>query len=37
MVKIYTVGYYSGFYNSLSDKILANGGHFEISSNDEEE
>jgi ABC-type lipoprotein release transport system permease subunit len=37
MVKIYTVGYYSGFYSSLRDKILANGGHFEFSSKDEED
>jgi hypothetical protein len=35
--KIYTIGYYSGFYSSLRDKIWAYGGHFEFSSKDEEE
>ena len=35
-VKIYTIGYYSGFYSSLEDKNLANGGNFECSSKDEE-
>ena len=24
--KIYTIGYYSGFYSSLRDKIWGNGG-----------
>jgi hypothetical protein len=28
--KNYTLGYYSGFYSSLKDKIWANGGHFEF-------
>jgi hypothetical protein len=31
--KIFTIGYYSGFYSSLG----AYGGHFEFSSKDEEE
>jgi hypothetical protein len=33
-VKIHTIGYYSGFYSSLKDKNLVNGGHFESSSKD---
>ena len=35
--KIYTIGYYSGFYSSLKDNIWANCGHFEFSSKDGEE
>ena len=35
-VKIYTIGFYSGFYSSLKDKKWENGGHFEFSSKDEE-
>ena len=35
-VKIYTIGYYSGFYSSLKAKNWANGGHFECSTKDEE-
>jgi hypothetical protein len=27
--KNHTLGYYSGYYSSLKDKILANGGNFE--------
>jgi hypothetical protein len=36
-VKIYTIGYYSGFYSSLKETNWANGGHFALSSKDEEE
>ena len=32
----YTLGYYSGFYRSLKDRIWANGGNFEFLSKDEE-
>ena len=35
--KIYTIGYYSGFYSSLWDRNWANGGHFGLSSKDEEQ
>ena len=28
--KIYIIGYYSGFYNSLRDEIGANGDRFEF-------
>ena len=28
--KIYTIGYYPGFYSSPKDKIRAYGGHFEF-------
>ena len=35
--KIYTIGYYSGFYSSLRDKLWGNGCHFEVSSKDGEE
>ena len=28
--KIYTIGYYSGFYTSQKDNIWANGDHYEI-------
>ena len=35
--KIYTIGYYSGFYSSLRDEIWANGGYFEFLSKDERE
>ena len=34
--QIYTIGYYSGLYSSLTDKIWANGGHSELSLQDEE-
>ena len=34
--KIYTIGYYLGFYISLRDKIWENGGHLEFYSKDEE-
>ena len=36
-IKICTIGYYSGFYSSVKDKIWINGGHFEFSSKDDEE
>ena len=36
-VKIYIIGYYSGFYSSLKDKDGANGGHFGFLSKDEEQ
>ena len=35
-VKMYTIGYYSGFYRSLKDKSLAHGGHFDFLTKDEE-
>jgi hypothetical protein len=34
LIKIYTIGYYSGFYSSLRDEIWGNGGHFKFSSKD---
>jgi hypothetical protein len=34
--KIYTIGYYSGFYSSMRDQICGNGGHIESSSKDED-
>ena len=35
--KIYTIGYYSGFYSSLRDKIWVNGDHFGLLSNHKEQ
>jgi hypothetical protein len=35
--KIYTIGYYSGFYCTLRNKFWAYGGSFKFSSKDEEE
>ena len=35
-VKIYAIGYYSGFYSPLKDKNWRNGDHFEFLSKDEE-
>jgi hypothetical protein len=35
-IKIYTTGYYSGFYSSLTDKNWENIVHLELLSNEEE-